>query len=59
MTHKAHLKVAGVRYRGPSQCRQTYASQLLTTGAASVDWIAEQIFGACELIRRYQLLAPK
>lgn len=40
---KAHLGAAGVRYRGPGQCRHTYASQLLTTGAASIDWIAEQM----------------
>lgn len=40
---KAHLLAAGVRYRGPGQCRHTYASQLLTTGVASIDWIAEQI----------------
>lgn len=38
---KSHLLAAGVRYRGPSQCRHTYASQLLTTG--SIDWIAEQM----------------
>ena len=24
-------------------CRHTYASQLLTTGIASIDWIAEQM----------------
>lgn len=40
---KAHLFAAGVRYRGPGQCRHTYASQLLTTGVASIDWIAEQM----------------
>lgn len=40
---KAHLNAAGVRYRGPGQCRHTYASQLLTTGVASIDWIAEQM----------------
>ena len=40
---KAHLLAAGVRYRGPGQCRHTYASQLLTTGIASIDWIAEQM----------------
>lgn len=40
---KAHLLAAGVRYRGPGQCRHTYASQLLTTGVASIDWIAEQM----------------
>jgi integrase len=33
----------GVRYRGPGQCRHTYASQMLTTGVASIDWIAEQM----------------
>lgn len=27
---KAHLNAAEVRYRGPGQCRHTYASQLLT-----------------------------
>lgn len=40
---RTHLKHAGVRYRGPGQCRHTYASQLLTTGVASIDWIAEQM----------------
>ena len=34
---------SGVLYRGPGQCRHTYASQLLTTGVASIDWIAEQM----------------
>ena len=33
----------GVRYRGPGQCRHTYVSQLLSTGAVSIDWIAEQM----------------
>ena len=32
-----------MRYRGPVQCRHTYASQLLTTGVVSIDWIAEQM----------------
>lgn len=40
---KAHLKAVHVRYRGPGQCRHTYDSQLLTTGVASIDWIAEQM----------------
>lgn len=40
---KAHLLAAGVRYRRPGQCRHTYASQLLTTRIASIDWIAEQM----------------
>ncbi len=38
-----HLLPAEVRYCGPGQCRHTYASQLLTIGVASVDWIAEQM----------------
>ncbi|AAY91131.1 putative integrase [Pseudomonas protegens Pf-5] len=40
---KPHLLAAGVYYHGPGQCRNTYASQLLTTGVASIDWIAEQM----------------
>jgi len=40
---KTHLAHAGVRYRGPGQCRHTYASQLLSSGVASIDWIAEQM----------------
>ncbi|MCQ3017141.1 hypothetical protein NLO83_16290 [Pseudomonas tremae] len=40
---KAHLLAAGVRYRGPGQCQHTYTSQLLTTGIALIDWIAEPI----------------
>lgn len=39
----AHLKLAGVRYRGPNQCRHTFASQLLTTGGVNVEWVAEQM----------------
>ena len=40
---KPHLHAVGVRYRGPNNCRHTYVSQLLSTGAAPVDWIAEQM----------------
>lgn len=40
---KAHLNAAGVRYRGPGQCRHTFASQLLSTGVAPIEWIAEQM----------------
>ncbi len=40
---KTHLEYAGVRYRGPGQCRHTYASQLLSSGVVSIDWIAEQM----------------
>lgn len=40
---KAHLLAARVLYRGPGQCWHTYASQLLTTEIASIDWITEQM----------------
>ncbi|MFJ3050881.1 Arm DNA-binding domain-containing protein [Pseudomonas nitroreducens] len=38
-----HLKMAGVRYRGPNNCRHTFASQLLTSGVVPLDWIADQM----------------
>ncbi|WP_397377086.1 Arm DNA-binding domain-containing protein [Pseudomonas sp.] len=40
---RPHLDAAGVRYRGPNNCRHTFASQLLTTGAVPLDWIADQM----------------
>lgn len=40
---RGHLKAAGVRYRGPNQCRHTFASQLLTSGGVNVEWVAEQM----------------
>lgn len=40
---KAHLKKAGVRYRGPNQCRHTFACQLLSTGAIPAEWISQQL----------------
>jgi integrase len=40
---KDHLVAAEVRYRGPNQCRHTFASQMLTSGKVSVDWIADQM----------------
>ena len=39
----AHLKKAKVRYRSPKNTRHTYASQLLSTGTISKDWIANQM----------------
>jgi len=38
-----HLKKAKIRYRSPKNTRHTYASQLLSTGAISKDWIAKQM----------------
>ena len=40
---KARLKANGVRNRSRGQRCRNHASQLLTTGVASVDWIAEQM----------------
>lgn len=38
-----HLEEVGVRYRGPNNCRHTYASQMLSTGVVPLDWIADQM----------------
>ena len=40
---KGHLKKAELRQRGPNQCRHTFASQMLTSGLATPEWIAEQM----------------
>lgn len=40
---RGHLEKVGVRYRGPNNCRHTYASQMLSTGAVPLDWIADQM----------------
>lgn len=39
----AHLERAGVRHRGPNQCRHTFASQMLSSGIAPPEWIADQM----------------
>ena len=38
-----HLKEAGVRYRSIGNTRHTYASQLLSTGSISKEWITKQM----------------
>lgn len=38
-----HLKKAGVRARGPNTCRHTFASQMLSSGIATPEWIADQM----------------
>ncbi len=38
-----HLAARGLRYRGPNNCRHTYASQMLSTGVVPLDWIADQM----------------
>ncbi|MDH0702331.1 DUF3596 domain-containing protein [Pseudomonas toyotomiensis] len=40
---RPHLVAADVRYRGPNNCRHTYASQLLTTGAVTLQWLKDQM----------------
>ena len=39
---RTHLKKAGVPFRGPNNCRHTYASQMLTMGLPKM-WVAEQL----------------
>lgn len=40
---KLHMEKPDTWYRGPRQCRHTYASQLLSTGVAPIQWVAEQM----------------
>jgi integrase len=40
---KTHLELAGVRYRGPGQCRHTFASQMLTSGIVPIPWLVEHM----------------
>ncbi len=40
---RPHLAAAETRCQGPNNCRQTYASQLLTTGAVTLQWLEEQM----------------
>ncbi|MDY4311400.1 tyrosine-type recombinase/integrase [Pseudomonas putida] len=38
-----HLEKASVRQRGPNTCRHTFASQMLSSGIATPEWIADQM----------------
>jgi integrase len=40
---KTHLEKAGVRYRGPNQCRHTFISQMLSLGVVPLHWIANHV----------------
>ncbi len=40
---KRHLKQVKIPYRSPNHGRHTYASQVLSTGAVSAEWLAEQL----------------
>lgn len=37
------MAFSSVRHRGPNQCRHTFASQMLSSGAVTVDWVANQL----------------
>ena len=51
---RPHLQAAGVRYRGTNNCRHTFASQLLSTGAVPLEWIADQMgHTSTEMIRKH------
>ena len=39
----AHLDSCGVRYRPVNNGRHTYASQVLSTGAVTAEWLANQL----------------
>ena len=48
-----HLDAAGVRYRGPSQCRHTFISHMLTIGMP-INWIISQVGHSSEaMIRKH------
>ncbi|SDG27691.1 integrase [Onishia taeanensis] len=40
---KVHLDHAGVRYRGPNQCRHTFISQMLSLGVVPLHWISNHV----------------
>ena len=40
---KSHLESCGVRYRPLNNGRHTYASQVLSTGAVTAEWLANQL----------------
>lgn len=40
---QTHLKKAGVRYRGPGQCRHTFISQMLSLGVVPLHWISNHV----------------
>ncbi|SEG14818.1 Arm DNA-binding domain-containing protein [Billgrantia desiderata] len=50
---RVHLKRAGVRYRGPNQCRHTFISQMLSLGVVPLHWISQHVGHATiEMIQR-------
>ena len=51
---RQHLEACDVRYRAPNNGRHTYASQLLTTGLISAEWLAQQLgHGSTAMIHKH------
>lgn len=49
-----HLDKCGIRYRGPNNGRHTYASQLLSSGVITAEWLAQQLgHGSTQMIHKH------
>lgn len=49
-----HLQRLGIRHRGLNHGRHTYASQVLSTGAVSAEWLANQLgHSSTQMIHRH------
>lgn len=49
-----HLKECEVRYRGPNNGRHTHASQLLSSGVVTAEWLAQQLgHGSTQMIHKH------
>lgn len=58
---RGHLESTGVRYRSPNNCRHTFACQILSTGVAPVEWLAEYMghTSTAMIHRHYGTWIPK
>lgn len=58
---RSHLEKCNIRYRPMNNCRHTYASQVLSTGAVSAEWLANQLgHTSTEMIHKhYGKFIPK
>lgn len=51
---RKHMEQSEIRYRGPNNGRHTYASQLLTTGVVTAEWLANQLgHGSTQMIHKH------
>lgn len=49
-----HLEQCAIRYRGPNNGRHTYASQLLSSGVITAEWLAQQLgHGSTQMIHKH------